>query len=280
MGRRNHSKILQELTQDYGLTTTEIAKRTGLSSGAIRDWRSGRYYPTKKNREKLNRFYKTFQAEQTQGQLELFEPAPALDVVALDSRLVAEMAERDHKELLKDIRRYSDYLYRGKIPSTDFWTASTYTASNGKVNPCYLVTKKGCEFIQHKMTGQKGAVFTARYINAFWDMGEARQKPQEALEQPQGSTLAITLKEIEQQARRLNRVKNLLELQSQALDLYGCMDSGWTEVWKAHKLNSLVALILEQHGELVEELDDTISILLNADDRQELDDRFSYAVGA
>lgn len=58
------------------------------------------------------------------------------------------------------------------------------------------------------------------------------------------------------------------------------MDSGWTEVWKAHKLNSLVALILEQHGELVEELDDTISILLNADDRQELDDRFSYAVGA
>lgn len=281
MGRRNHSKILQELTNDHGLTTTEIAKRTGLSSGAIRDWRSGRYYPTKKNREKLNRFYKTFQAEQAQGQLELFEPAPALDVVALDSRLVAEMAEKEHTHLLRDIRQYSDYLkYNPDLDATEFWTASTYTASNGKVNPCYMVTKKGCEFIQHKMTGQKGAIFTARYINAFWDMGEAHQKPQEALEQPQGSTLAITLKEIEQQARRLNRVKNLLELQSQALDLYGCMDSGWTEVWKAHKLNSLVALMLEQHGDLVEELDDTISILLNADDRQELDDRFSYAVGA
>lgn len=36
--------------------------------------------------------------------------------------------------------------------------------------PCYNVTKKGCEFIAHKLTGIKGTEFTAKYINRFHDM--------------------------------------------------------------------------------------------------------------
>ena len=47
--------------------------------------------------------------------------------------------------------------------------------------PCYDVTKKGCEFIAHKLTGVKGTAFTARYINRFHDMEEAIKKPQETL---------------------------------------------------------------------------------------------------
>ena len=41
--------------------------------------------------------------------------------------------------------------------------------------PC--ITKKGCEFIAHKLTGTKGTIFTARYINRFHEMQEiiARQ---------------------------------------------------------------------------------------------------------
>lgn len=38
--------------------------------------------------------------------------------------------------------------------------------------PCFMVTKKGCEFIAHKLTGQKGTEFTARYINRFHEMEE------------------------------------------------------------------------------------------------------------
>ena len=38
----------------------------------------------------------------------------------------------------------------------------------------FLVTKKGCEFIAHKMTGQKGTEFTARYINRFHEMEEGK----------------------------------------------------------------------------------------------------------
>lgn len=83
---------------------------------------------------------------------------------------VAEMVEKGHKELLRDIRRYCEQLGESKIALTDFFTESTYRTSQNKEMPCYNVTKKGCEFIAHKLTGVKGTEFTAKYINRFHDM--------------------------------------------------------------------------------------------------------------
>ncbi len=175
--RRNHSKLLSEITRN-GMSTTEIAKRTGLSAGAIRDWRNGRYKPTAKNRAKLNKFYTEYWKEQEEMNTQPQTTNENETVVYLDSRLVAELAGKGHNDLLKDLRQYNTYLQRGKIPATDFWVEDTYKGRNGKTLPCYQISKKGCEFIQHKMTGQKGAIFTAKYINAFHDMGERLQQPQ------------------------------------------------------------------------------------------------------
>ena len=83
---------------------------------------------------------------------------------------VAEMIGKEHSKLLKDIRRYSEQLNQAKIGLVDFFTESTYIDAKGEVRPCYNITKKGCEFIAHKLTGQKGTEFTARYINRFHDM--------------------------------------------------------------------------------------------------------------
>ena len=91
---------------------------------------------------------------------------------------VAEMVEKEHSRVLKDIRRYSEHINQAnldlvnadKIALVEFWTESAYTDAKGQSRPCYLVTKKGCEFIAHKMTGAKGTVFTARYINRFHEM--------------------------------------------------------------------------------------------------------------
>lgn len=48
---------------------------------------------------------------------------------------------------------------------------SSYTVDGqSRRYPCYLVTKKGCEFIAHKLTGTKGTLFTATYINRFHEM--------------------------------------------------------------------------------------------------------------
>lgn len=88
----------------------------------------------------------------------------------ISSLEVAEMVEKKHNELLKDIRRYIGQLDEGKIPQSDFFSESTYKTERGKEYPCYDVTKKGCEFIAHKLTGKKGTLFTARYINRFHDM--------------------------------------------------------------------------------------------------------------
>lgn len=83
---------------------------------------------------------------------------------------VAEMIGKGHKELLRDIRRYVSQLAESKIALGDFFTESTYKDANNQSRPCFNVTKKGCEFIAHKLTGQKGTEFTARYINRFHEM--------------------------------------------------------------------------------------------------------------
>lgn len=99
----------------------------------------------------------------------------------ITSMEVAKMIEKDHRHLLTDIRRYSRNLLDSELVSGeepkirlfDFWRESTYIGGQGKTLPCYAITKKGCEFIAHKMTGAKGTVFTALYINRFHEMEDA-----------------------------------------------------------------------------------------------------------
>lgn len=101
----------------------------------------------------------------------------------LTSVEVAEMVGKDHHKLLRDIRNYIDQLNQSKIGFVDFFTESKYKDGKGEARPCYLVTKKGCEFIAHKLTGVKGTEFTAKYINRFHELEEHVQKPRTALEQ-------------------------------------------------------------------------------------------------
>ena len=94
----------------------------------------------------------------------------------LTSMEVAQMVGKEHYDLLKDIRRYSRQLGEGKISVSDFFMESTYVSEQNKAMPCFMVTKKGCEFIAHKLTGQKGTEFTARYINRFHEMEDGFQE--------------------------------------------------------------------------------------------------------
>lgn len=94
----------------------------------------------------------------------------------LDSREVAEMVGKRHTDLMRDVRRYVDQLDERNIASVDFFQESVYEDSKGENRPCYNVTKKGCEFIAHKLTGVKGTEFTAKYINRFHDMENVIQK--------------------------------------------------------------------------------------------------------
>lgn len=106
---------------------------------------------------------------------------------ALDSREVAEMIEKKHFNLLRDINGYIQEMegigelknefssQATKIDPSDFFIPSSYTSDQGKKLPCFLVTKRGCEFIGNKLTGEKGTKFTALYVTRF-NIMEEREK--------------------------------------------------------------------------------------------------------
>mgnify|MGYP001082107721 CR=1 FL=1 len=62
------------------------------------------------------------------------------------------MVKKDHSKLLRDIRTYIEHLTEAKIGFSDFFKESVYEDAKGETCPCYRITKKGCEFIAHKLT--------------------------------------------------------------------------------------------------------------------------------
>lgn len=125
----------------------------------------------------------------------------------LSSREVAEMVEKNHADLMRDIRRYTEYLGESKIALAEYFKEDTYTDAQGKERECYLISKKGCEFIAHKMTGQKGAIFTAKYIERFHEMQDALQKPMTQLE-----IMQMSINQLVEQERRMNELENRLDM--------------------------------------------------------------------
>lgn len=109
----------------------------------------------------------------------------------LNSREVAEMVGKKHYNLMRDIKGYAEELNELKIEAVDFFKENNYKDGKGETRPCYDITKKGCEFIAHKLTGIKGTEFTARYINRFHDMEEQIRKPKSALEMLQLQSQAL-----------------------------------------------------------------------------------------
>lgn len=105
----------------------------------------------------------------------------------LTSMEVAEMVEKNHRDLMRSIKRYSRYIEEANT-SLDAVKNDAITKENSldelnRKKPCYNITKKGCEFIAHKCTGKKGTVFTARYINRFHEMEQeiSGNKPRKRL---------------------------------------------------------------------------------------------------
>ncbi|PTJ92100.1 Rha family transcriptional regulator [Staphylococcus simulans] len=109
----------------------------------------------------------------------------------VDSREVAEMVGKEHKNLIRDIENYKSVILQSSNLSPDnFFVESTYLGANNRQTKHYLLTKKGCDMVANKMTGSKGVLFTAMYVDAFHKMDEyikqsqlnVPQTPMQALE--------------------------------------------------------------------------------------------------
>lgn len=135
----------------------------------------------------------------------------------LDSREVAEMIGKDHAMLLRDLRRYEQQLAECNLAVGDFFQESTYKDANNQSRPCYLVTKKGCEFIAHKLTGIKGTEFTAKYINRFHEMEEQLSDPRRLSVSEQIKLLALGNGELEERVTNLENNMTLDYAQQQSV---------------------------------------------------------------
>lgn len=88
--------------------------------------------------------------------------------LVIDSREVAEMTGKQHAHLLRDIKGYVDILDPNpNLDSAQFFIPSTYYDTQNQERPCYLLTRKGCDMVANKMTGEKGVLFTAYYVSRF-----------------------------------------------------------------------------------------------------------------
>lgn len=97
---------------------------------------------------------------------------------ALTSLEVAEMVEKEHKNLLRDIRNYIDVISTSaRLSPLNYFIESTYQDAKNETRPMYLLTKQGCEVVANKMTGEKGILFTAMYVQKFNEMELQRKLP-------------------------------------------------------------------------------------------------------
>lgn len=102
--------------------------------------------------------------------------------VTISTVEVAEMMEVRHSDILQKLEGTTKadgtvktkgiipVLAERKFPLSDYFIESIYTDSSGKKNKCYDCTKMGCDFLANKFTGEKGIIFTAKYVKRFNDM--------------------------------------------------------------------------------------------------------------
>lgn len=98
-----------------------------------------------------------------------------------DSREVSEMVSRRHDQVVRDIRNIIDHLGDHKFVES-YFIESTYTNTQNKELPCYLLSKKGCELYATRMTGEKGTKFAMTYIERFNEMEKQLTNPVNSLE--------------------------------------------------------------------------------------------------
>lgn len=89
---------------------------------------------------------------------------------------IAEMTEISHAKLIRKLEGDSTHigiipiLTKAQLGSSEYFIESVYKDGSGKENKCYEVTRLGCDFLANKFTGEKGILFTAKYVKRFAEM--------------------------------------------------------------------------------------------------------------
>ena len=160
---------------------------------------------------------------------------------AIDSREVAEMTDVRHSDLLEKISGYAVHLLNGKFRLVEFFIKSSYQDSTGRTLPCYLLTRKGCDMVANKMTGQKGVLFTAEYVTKFDEMEKQLAQPSFENLSPQLQLLISLETATRQQAKALQDT-------NKRIDNIGDIISLDTRSWRDDARNLIIRIAHKQGG--------------------------------
>ena len=144
----------------------------------------------------------------------------------ISSREVAEMMGRRHSQVLKMIEGGAGEVGIIKVLAehdfvlSDYFVASSYKDSSGKSNKCYECTKMGCEMLANKLTGEKGILFTAKYVKRFNEMEQYIKAPTE-LKVIDDAHIQTILNAVETQQQEIEEIKSLIGLRSREVYNYG-----------------------------------------------------------
>ena len=132
---------------------------------------------------------------------------------------IAEMLGMKHYKILEKLDGTKDGKTKGIIDIlthhdfvvSDYFIPSTYKDASGKENKCYLVTKLGCDFLANKFTGEKGVLFTAKYVKRFDEMEQTIRNPYN-LPTTYKEALVQLLEKVEENERLLEDNKHKQEV--------------------------------------------------------------------
>jgi len=134
------------------------------------------------------------------------------DQLVVSSIEVAEMTGKDHKNLMRDIKGYISTLEdSSNLSAPNFFVEGSYVSSQNKILPCFFLTRQGCDMVANKMTGKKGVLFTATYVDRFHAM-------ENQLKQQLQPKLPATYKEALLALIEAEEVKEQLELENKQKD--------------------------------------------------------------
>lgn len=141
-----------------------------------------------------------------------------IEEVTLNSLEVAEMLGKEHCDLLKEIEGRNDgknvgiipTLEKGNFPVSKYFIQSTYKAGTREYK-CYEITKMGCHMLGNKLQGEKGILFTAKYVERFNEMETQLSSGQATKQLSAREKLELHYQFSEENAKRIDTLEQELE---------------------------------------------------------------------
>lgn len=201
-------------------------------------------------------------------------------VETIPSYEVAKMMGKEHKEIMWMIEGNEKRGIVGIKPTieisaelhlSDYFIKSSYKDSMNREKSSYECTKMGCEMLANKMTGEKGIIFTAKYVKRFNEMESAQMQTIDTTElSPSLQSFKILFDSmVEQELKQKQMEKDIKGLQN-SLDNIQDLISLSKDNWRADVKNMVNKITYKTginhkvvYDEIYKEIDSRFGVNLN-----------------